>query len=192
VFPLDDRRVERFNAAIAGRPDLVGDRASLTLYEGMTGIMENAFINIKGRAHTITAEVEVPQSGAEGVIIAQAGRFGGWSLYMKGGRVHEVYNFGGLERYTVSAPRPLAPGRHTIRYDFAPDSPKPGAGGTSRLSIDGQKAAEVRVERTMPFAYSGDEGVDVGLDNETPVTEEYKEHDNQFTGKIHRVTVEVR
>ncbi len=192
VFPLDDRRAERFNAVIAGRPDLMGPRTSLTLYEGMTGITENAFINIKGRSHTITAEVEVPRGGASGVIIAQAGRFGGWSLYMKDGRVHEVYNFGGLERFTVSSPQPLAPGRHTIRYDFIYDGGKPGSGGTSRLSVDGQQVGEVRVPRTMPFAYSADEGVDVGTDNETPVTEDYKERDNKFTGKIHKVTVEVK
>ncbi|MEW6584678.1 MAG: arylsulfatase [Nitrospirota bacterium] len=192
VFPLDDRRVERFNAAIAGRPDLVGTRTSLTLYEGMTGITENAFINIKGRSHTITAEVDIPQGGAEGVIIAQAGRFGGWSLYMKDGLVHDVYNFGGLERFTVSSPQRLAPGRHAIRYDFIYDGGKPGSGGLSRLSVDGGRANETRVMRTMPFAYSADEGVDVGMDNETPVTEEYREGNNKFTGKIDRVTVEVK
>jgi arylsulfatase len=192
VFPLDDRRVERFNAAIAGRPDLMGPRTSLTLYEGMTGIMENAFINIKGRSHTITAEIEVLQGGANGVIIAQAGRFAGWSLYMKGGRVHEVYNFGGLERFTVSAPQPLAPGRHTILYEFIYDGGKPGSGGLSRLSLDGQKVGEVRVARTMPFGLSGDERVDVGTDNETPVTEEYNERDNRFTGKILKVTAELK
>jgi arylsulfatase len=192
VYPLDDRRVERFNAALAGRPDLIGDRKSLTLYEGMTGIAENAFINIKGRPHSITAEIEVSQAGADGVIIAQAGRFGGWSLYMKGGRVHEVYNFGGLERFTVSSATPLAPGKHTIRYDFTPDSPQPGSGGTSRLLINSHISSETKVARTMPFAYSGDEGIDVGTDNETPVTDDYPEGRNQFTGKIHRVTVEVK
>jgi len=192
VFPLDDRRAERFNAAIAGRPDLMGPRTSLTLHEGMTGITENAFINIKGRSHTITAEVEVPRDGASGVIIAQAGRFGGWSLYMKGGHPHHVYNFGGLERFTVSSPQALTPGRHTVRYDFIYDDGKPGSGGISRLSVDGQQVGEVRVPRTMPFAYSGDEGVDVGTDNETPVTEDYKERDNKFTGKIHKVTIEVK
>jgi arylsulfatase len=192
VFPLDDRRVERFNAAIAGRPDLIGARKSLTLFEGMTGIAENAFINIKGRSSTITAEIDVPDGGADGVIIAQAGRFGGWSLYMKGGRMHEVYNFGGLERFTVSSAQPLAPGRHTVRYDFIYDGGPPGSGGTSRLTIDTKPPVETRVARTMPFAYSGDEGVDVGMDNETPVTEAYKERDNKFTGKIHKVTVEVK
>lgn len=192
VYPMDDRRSERFNATIAGRPSLIGDRKSLTIYEGMTGIAEDAFINIKGKAHKITAEVEVPRDGANGVIVCQAGRFGGWSLYMKGGRVHEVYNFGGLERTTVSSPEALSAGRHTLVYEFAPESPKPGAGGTSRLSVDGKPVGEAKVPHTMPFIYSSDEGVDIGTDNETPVTEEYKERDNRFTGKIHKVTVELK
>ncbi len=192
VYPLDDRRVERFNAAIAGRPDLMGARKSLTLYEGMTGIMENAFINIKSRSHMITAEVQVPEGGAEGVVIAQAGRFGGWSLYFKGGRVHHVANFGGLERFTASSKDALPPGLHRVRYEFAADGPKPGTGGVSRLYVNDQPVGEARVERTMPFAYSGDEGVDVGVDNETPVTEEYKQGANRFTGRIVRIVVEIK
>ncbi|HEX9188678.1 MAG TPA: sulfatase/phosphatase domain-containing protein, partial [Vicinamibacteria bacterium] len=192
VFPLDDRRVERFDARIAGRPDLVGSRSSLTLHEGMTGITENAFINIKGRSYAVHAEIEVPKGGANGVIIAQAGRFGGWSLYMKGGRVHEVYNFGGLERTTVSSPQALPAGRHTILYEFLYDGGEPGSGGTSRLSVDGKPVGEARVPRTMPFLYSADEGVDVGMDNETPVTEDYRQGATRFTGRIHKVTVEAR
>jgi arylsulfatase len=192
VYPIDDRRVERFDPSLAGRPDLLGPRTSMTLYEGMTGIMENAFINVKGRPHTITAEIEVPARGAEGVIIAQAGRFGGWSLYMKGGRAHHVYNFGGLQRFTTASKATLAPGRHTIRYEYVPDAGPPGSGGLSRLLVDGQAAGEVRVERTMPFALSGDEGADVGMDNETPVTEDYREGDNRFTGRIQKVTIETR
>ena len=101
---------------------------------------------------------------------------------MKDGRVHEVYNFGGLKRTTVSSPEALAPGRHTIVYQFTPDSAKPGDGGTSRLSVDGKQVGEAHVPHTMPFAYSADEGVDVGTDNETPVTEEYKEGEQQ----VHR------
>ena len=192
VYPLDDRRVERFNPAIAGRPDLVGDRKSLTLFEGMTGIAENAFINVKGRRHTVTATITVPASGAEGVIIAQAGRFGGWSLYMKDGKVHEAYNYGGLELTTVSSAQSLTPGEHTILYEFIPDSPKPGAGATSRLSVDGQPAAEVHIPKTVPFMYSGDEGVDVGRDNETTVTDAYRARENEFTGKIEQVVVELQ
>ncbi len=191
VYPLDDRRSERFDARIAGRPDLIGDRTALTLHEGMTGIMENAFINVKGRSYTVTADIEVP-ARAEGVVIAQAGRFGGWSLYMKGGRMHEVYNYGGLERSTVSSPQPLSPGRHTVFYEFVYDGGKPGSGGLSRLTVDGKPVGETRVPRTMPFAYSADEGVDVGVDNETPVTEDYKQGANKFTGRIHKVTVAVK
>jgi len=190
VYPLDDRRVERFNPEMAGRPDLIGNRTSLTLHEGMTGIAENAFINVKGQSHSITADLDIPAGGANGVIIAQAGRFGGWALYMKGGRVYEVYNYGGIDRYTVSSPAPLAPGRHTVRYDFIYDGGQPGSGGLSRLSVDGAKVGETRVEHTMPFAYSGDEGVDVGRDDETPVTEDYKQGNNRFTGKIIKIVVE--
>ncbi len=190
VYPIDDRRSERFDATIAGRPDLMGPRTSLTLYEGMTGIMENAFINVKGRSYNVTAEIDVPAAGASGVIIAQAGRFGGWSMYMKGGRAHYVYNFGGLQRFTASSKAALTPGKHTIRYEFSYDGGAPGSGGTGRLLVDGQLAGEVRVDRTIPFVFSGDEGVDVGMDNETPVTEEYAESNTRFTGRIHKVTVE--
>ena len=164
----------------------------MTLYEGMTGIAENAFINVKGRSFTVTAEIEVPPSGAEGVIIAQAGRFGGWSLYMKGGRVHQVHNYGGLERTTVSSTAALAPGRHTVSYEFAHDGGPPGSGGTSRLFVDDQPSGEAKVPRMMPFVYSADEGVDVGMDSETPVTEEYAQGRNRFTGRIHKVTVETK
>ena len=190
VYPLDDRRVERFNPELAGRPDLIGNRTSLTLHEGMAGIAENAFINLKGKSHSVTAELEIPATGANGVIIAQAGRFGGWALYMKGGRVHEVYNFGGLERYTVSDPAPLAPGHHTVRYDFISDAGPPGSGGLSRLTVDGKAVGETRVARTMPFVFSADEGVDVGTDNETPVTEDYKQGNNKFTGRIVEIVVD--
>jgi arylsulfatase len=192
VYPLDDRRSERFDAAIAGRPDLMGSRTSLTLHEGMTGIMENAFINVKGRSYSVTAELEIPQGGANGVILAQAGRFGGWSLYMKGGRVHEVYNYGGLEWTKVSSAQPLAPGRHTVLYEFLYDGGQHGAGGTSRLSIDGKQVGEAKVPRTMPFIYSGDEGADVGVDNETPVSDDYRQGNNRFTGRILKVTIEAQ
>jgi arylsulfatase len=192
VFPLDDRRAERFDAAVAGRPDLIGTRTSLTLHEGMKGIAENAFINVKGRSYSIDAEVDVPAAGANGVIIAQAGRFGGWSLYMKGGRAHHAYNFGGLQTTTVSSASPVGVGHHTIRYEFVYDGGAPGSGGVCRLSVDGKTASEARVPKTMPFFYSADEGVDVGEDMETAVTDEYREGDNAFTGRIVKVVVEAK
>ena len=191
VLPIDDRRVERFNPAIAGRADLLGGRKSLTVYPGMTGMMENAFINVKGVPHTITAEVEVKDSNAQGVIIAQAGYFGGWVIYMKDGRVHHEYNFFGLERTNVASPGALAPGKHTIVYEFIPDEPKPGTGGRSILSVNGKQLAEGKIPKTQPFAFSADEGADVGLDGETNVSNDYKPAPaNAFTGRIVKVRVD--
>jgi arylsulfatase len=192
VLPIDDRGAERFNPAIAGRPDLMGGRTLLTVYEGMTGMMENAFINVKNRSHTITAEVEIPSGGANGVLIAQAGRFAGWSLYFKDGKPAYAYNFIGRQIYTVSATESVAPGKATVRMDFVYDGGGLAKGGTATLSVNGKKTAEGRVEHTAPFVFSGDEGTDVGLDEATNVTDAYKEGDNRFTGKIHKVTVEVK
>jgi arylsulfatase len=189
VLPIDDRRSERFNPALAGRADLLGGRKSLTVYPGMTGMLENAFINVKGVHHTVTAEVELKDATTDGVIIAQAGYFGGWTLYMKAGVVHHEYNFFALERTNIAAPSALAPGKHTIVYEFIPDAAKPGTGGKSILSIDGQKVAEGKIPKTEPYAFSGDEGVDVGRDSETNVSPDYPQGNNAFTGKIVKVTV---
>ncbi len=190
VLPIDDRRSERFNPAIAGRPDLLGGRKSLTVYEGMTGMLENAFINVKGVHHTITADVEVKDAKTQGVIIAQAGYFGGWVLYMKDGKVHHEYNWFALERTNIAGTTALAPGKHTIVYEFIPDEAKPGTAGQSILSVDGEQVAEGHIPKTQPFAFSGDEGADVGVDGETNVSTDYKQGENAFTGKIVKVTVE--
>jgi arylsulfatase len=190
VLPIDDRRSERLNPAIAGRPDLMGGRKTLTVYEGMTGMMENAFMNVKGVHHRVTAEVELSDAKTQGVIIAQAGYFGGWVVYMKDGKVHHEYNYFGLAHTNVASKSALAPGRHTIVYEFIPDEAKPGTGGRSILSIDGQQVAEGHIPKTQPFMFSGDEGADVGLDGETNVSSDYKQGDNAFTGKIVKVTIE--
>jgi arylsulfatase len=192
VLPIDDRGVERVNAALAGRPDLMAGRTSLTVYEGMTGLSENVFINVKNRSHTITAEVDVPTSGADGVILCQAGRFGGWSLYMKGGKPIYTYNWLGLNRYTVAAAETVPAGKATIRFEFAYDGGRPGAGGTGTILVNGRKFAEGRIEHTQAIVFSADEGADVGMDGSTPVTDDYKERDNAFTGKIHKVSVELK
>ena len=192
VLPLDDRLLERMNAATAGRPDLMAGRTSLTVFEGMTGMSENVFINTKNRSYTITAEIEIPQGGANGVILAQAGRFGGWSLYLKNGKPTYTYNFLGLQRFNVASAQPLAAGKATIRYEFASDGPGMGKGGTGTLFINENKVAEGRIEHTQCCVYSADEGADVGMDEGTPVTEDYGGRDNRFTGKIHRVTIELK
>jgi arylsulfatase len=126
----------------------------------------------------------------DGVIIAQAGYFGGWALYMKNGKVHHEYNFFALERTNISGETALEPGKHIISYEFIPDEVKPGTGGKSILLVDGQKIAEGQIPKTQPYMFSADEGADVGIDSETNVSPDYKQGDNAFTGKIIKVTVE--
>jgi arylsulfatase len=192
VLPIDDRSIERLNAATAGRPDLMGDRTSLTLSSGMVGLSENAFINVKNRSLSITADVDIPAGGANGVILAQAGRFGGWSLYLKDGKPTYTYNFLGLQEYTVGAPAALAAGKATIRMNFDYDGGGIGKGGTATMLVNGAKVASGRIERTQGMLFSADETAGVGQDDATPVTTAYKEHDNTFTGKIIKVTIDVK
>ena len=192
VLPIDDRTIERVNAQLAGRPDLMGDRTSLTLYPGMKGMSENVFLNVKNRSFTITANVEIPQGGANGVIIAQGGRFGGWSLYFKGGKPIYTYNFLGLQRFNVAATQPVPAGKASIRLEFAYDGGGLGKGGLGTIYVNEKKVAEGRVERTQPIIFSADETADVGQDDATPVTEDYKAHDSGFTGKIGKVTVDLK
>jgi len=192
VLPIDDRVFERINAASAGRPDLMGERTSLTLSTGMNSMSENVFINIKNRSFSITADVEIPEGGANGVILAQAGRFGGWSLYLKDGKPTYCYNFLGLEEYKVSASQAVAAGKATIRMNFDYDGGGIGKGGTAAILINGETVASGRIERTQAAIFSADETAAVGVDDATPVTTDYKERDNAFTGKILNVTVEVK
>ena len=193
VLPIDDRTIERTNAALAGRPDLLGDRKSLALYEGMEGMMENTFINIKNKSFSITAELDIPKNGANGVILAQGGRFGGWSLYMKAGKPEFTYNFLGLERYVVSSPEKLSKGRVTVKLDFVYDGEGFGKGGKVTIYVNDKAVANGRVEKTQPNIFSADETADVGLDNQTPVAEGvgYGPEETRFSGKIHKVTVAV-
>jgi arylsulfatase A-like enzyme len=192
VLPIDDRSIERLNPKLAGRPDLMGDRTSLTLHAGMTGMSENAFINVKNRSLTITADVEIPTGGASGVILAQGGRFGGWSLYLKGGKPIYAYNFLGLQRFTVAAAQAVPAGKATIRFEFAYDGDGLGKGGLGTIYVNDKKVAEGRIERTHANLFSLDDAADVGMDEGTPVTEEYTSSASTFTGKILKVTLDVK
>jgi arylsulfatase len=193
VLPIDDRVFERLDAKLVGRPDLMAGRTSLTLAEGMTGMMESVFINVKNRSKTVTAEIEVPAGGANGTVIAQGGRFGGWSLYVKNGVPAYDYNFLGLQRSSIAASKPLAPGKSTIRFDFAYDGGGPAKGGMGTLFVNGEKVAEGRIEHTQAGIFSADETADVGIDLGTPVVEAIgSEAKSRFTGRIPKVTVQVR
>ena len=193
VLPMDDRVFERLDGAAVGRPDLMGGRTSITLSEGMVGMMESVFPNVKNRSKTLTAEIEVPAGGGNGTIIAQGGRFGGWSLYVKDGVPAYDYNFLGLQRSTVASTAKLPPGKATLQFVFDYDGGGPGKGGKGTLLVNGQKVAEGRIERTQPGIFSADETADVGIDLGTPVVEAIgAEAKSRFSGRIPKVTVEVK
>jgi len=190
VLPLDDRVYERFNPAIAGRPDLMAGRTSLAVYEGMVGMKENAFINTKNSSYTVTAEVELPQSATSGVLLAQGSSHAGWSFYVKDGKPKFAYNYLGNVTTIASGER-LPAGRVTVSYDFVYDGGKPGSGGTGTIFINGKKVATGRIDHTIPFLF-GAETADVGMDLYTPVTSDYAKGKNQFTGKIDKVTIDLK
>ena len=194
VLPIDDRTIERTNPQLAGRPDLLGDRKSLILYEGMEGMMENTFINVKNRSKTVTAVLEIPAGGASGAVIVQGGRFGGWSLHLRDGKPAYEYNWLGLERFVVESPEALPPGEATVKLAFTYDGGGFGKGGGAKLLVDGKQVAEGRIGKTQPNIFSADETADVGLDNQTPVALGigYGPEETKFTGKIHKVTLEVK
>ena len=193
VLPMDDRVFERLDGAAVGRPDLMRGRTSITLSEGMTGMMEAVFPNVKNRSKTLTAEVEVPADGGTGTVIAQGGRFGGWSLYVKDGVPAYDYNFLGLERFTITSAKKLQPGKSTVVLQFDYDGGGPAKGGKGTLLVNGEKVGEGRIERTQPGLFSADETADVGIDLGTPVVEAIgAEAKSRFTGRIPKVTVQVQ
>ncbi|MCJ7753760.1 MAG: sulfatase-like hydrolase/transferase, partial [Thermoanaerobaculales bacterium] len=193
VLPLDDRRQELFNPKLAGRPDLMYGRTSLTLYEGMTGLLENDFINVKNTSLEIVAEVETGDKPANGVIVAQGGRFGGWSLHVKDGTPVYTYNYVGIDVTDVAATAKLPKGKSTVKMDFAYDGgDTPGAGGTATLFIDGKSVGSGKIAATQFSVFSADEGAGVGVDGETPVSESYNRATSEFTGTIDKVTITLK
>ena len=189
VLPIDDRSIERLNPALAGRPDVMGGRTSLTVYPGMTGMTENAFLNTKNHSFTITAELDLPRGRTEGVILAQGGRFGGWSLYVTGGKLAFAYNWLARETYTITARRPLPQGHVTVRFEFQYEGGGPGRGGTGILFVGEEEVARGSVAHTQANAFSTDESADVGVDTGTAVTTGYRQRENAFTGTIRQVTI---
>jgi arylsulfatase len=192
VLPLDDRRQELFNPKTAGRPDLMFGRKSLTLYEGMTGLLENDFINIKDTSFEIVADIDSGSTPANGVIVSQGGAFGGWSLHVKDGTPIFVYNYLGIDRFTATANSKLPEGKSTLKMDFAYDGGKPGAGGTTTLYINGKSVGSAKIGQTQFAIFSADETASVGVDLETPVSDHYDRASSKFTGSIDEVTINLK
>ena len=190
VLPLDDRRVERFDSDIAGRPTLIRGNSQL-LFGGMRRLSENATINVKNKSHSVTAELVVPDGGAEGVIVSQGGAYAGWSLYLKDGRPTYCYNLFGVQRFHVRGDATLPPGTHQVRLEFAYDGGGLGKGGAVTLYVDGAKCGEGRVEATVPLVFSADETCDVGSDTASPVSDDYTSAGSRFTGTVEWVQIDV-
>jgi hypothetical protein len=191
VLPLDDRRVERFNADLAGRPQLIRGNSQL-LFGGMGRLSENSVVVLKNKSHAVTAEVVVPEGGAHGVIVAQGGAFGGWSLYAHdGGTPAYCYNLFGLQRFKVAGDAPIPAGEHQLRMEFGYDGGGLAKGGTVRLFLDGDKVGEGRVDATVPMLFSADETTDVGSDSATPVSDDYGPRDSGFNGTVRWVQIDI-
>ena len=190
VFPLDDRKAERVNADIAGRPQVVHGNTQL-LFPGMRRLGENTAINIKNKSHSVTAALEIPSSGAQGVIGAQGGHMGGWSLYAHNGGLKYHYNFLGLLRSEVAAESKLPAGKHQVRMEFTYDGGGLGKGASVALYVDGAKVGDGRVARTHAFLFSMDETLDVGCEVGEPVSPDYGSRGNAFNGKVQWVQIDV-
>jgi arylsulfatase len=190
VLPLDDRRIERFNSDIAGRPVLVKGNSQL-LYGGMNRLSENSVLNLKNKSHSVTAEVEIGDGGANGVMVAQGGAFAGWSFYLHEGKPKYCHNLAGLMRFYAEGTEVVPAGTHQVRMEFAYDGGGLAKGGTASLFIDGKPAGEGRINATVPMIYSGDETCDVGSDTGTPVSEDYSAESSRFTGKVNWVELEI-
>jgi arylsulfatase A-like enzyme len=183
VLPLDDRRVERFNSDLAGRPTLVTGNTQL-LFGGMSRLSENSVLNLKNKSCAITAQIEVPDGGARGVIIAQGGEFGGWSLYLVEGKPTYCYNVFGLNRVKVVGADAVPPGDHQVRVEFAYDGGGLAKGGALTLFVDGQEVGSGRQEASVPMLFSADETCDLGSDTGSAVSDDYTPEESHFTGTI--------
>jgi arylsulfatase A-like enzyme len=190
VLPLDDRRFERFNPDQAGRPQLVRGNSQI-LFGGMGRLTENSVVVLKNKSHAITAEIVVPDGGAEGVILSQGGAFGGFALYVKDGQPAYCYNLFGLQQYKVYGDGKIPAGEHQVRMEFGYDGGGLGKGGDVVLFVDGAEVGRGRVEGTVPMLFSADETTDVGSDTATPVSDDYGPKDSEFTGTVRWVQLDI-
>jgi arylsulfatase len=190
VLPLDDRRVERFNSDLAGRPVLVKGSSQL-LFRGMKRLSENSVVNVKNKSHAVTAQIVVPDGGGQGALIAQGGQYGGWSLYMHEGKFAYCYNTFGVQLSKTYSDTTVEPGEHQVRMEFTYDGGGLGNGGDVALFIDGQASGTGRVERTVPMVFSADETTDLGEDTGTAVSDDYAPHASSFNGRVRWVQIDL-
>ncbi len=189
VLPLDDRRIERFNPELAGRPQLVSGTSQL-LFGGMGRLTENSVLNLKNKSYSVTAELDIPEGGANGVVVAQGGAFGGWSLYLDDGRPTYCYNLLGLNRVKVAGADAVPAGTHQVRVEFAYDGGGLAKGGALTLYVDGHQVGATRQEASVPMIFSADETCDVGSDTGSAVSDDYTPEESHFTGRVEWVQLD--
>ncbi len=190
VLPLDDRTAERMNPDTAGRPILIKGHSQV-LFGGMGRLSENSVVNLKNKSHSVTADIVVPSTGAKGVIVAQGGNIGGWSLYANEGKLKYCYNLFGIQLFCVESKATLTPGEHQVRMEFAYAGGGLGKGGTASLYVDGQKVGQGKVDATEAIVFSADDGCDVGEDSGSPVSPDYGSRGNGFSGRIKGVQLAI-
>jgi arylsulfatase len=154
-------------------------------------LSENCVLNIKNKSHSITAEIVVPKGGAEGVIIAQGANIGGWSLYVKGGKLKYCYNVAGVHHFFAEAASPIPAGEHQVRMEFAYAGGGLGQGGKATLYVDGKKVGEGDIPMTQAMVFSADDGLDVGEDSGAPVSPDYGPQGNAFNGEVKGVLLAI-
>lgn len=191
VFPIDDRKAERLDPTLTGRPSLMGGRTSLTIHPGAMHLGESTVPDVKNRSHTVTAEITVGDDPANGAVIAQGGRFGGWTIYLNDGVPAYCHNWVDHERYYVRGTAPLAAGQHTLRYEFDYDGGGVGKGGLGRLLVDGEQVAEARINNTCGYMFATTDALDVGRDTGAKVIDHYGSEGGVFTATVHQVTLDI-
>ena len=187
VFPLDNRVATRFGQ----QPSATAGRDTFTYTGELSGLPPSAAPSPLNRSYTITADIEVPEGGGEGVINTLGGRFGGYGLYLVKGKPVFTYNLLALERFRWEGTDALTPGKHAIVFDFTYDGPGFGKGGKGVLSVDGAMVAEKSIPHTIPFVATIDESFDVGVDTRTPVDDKDYQVPFSFTGTLDKLTVKV-
>jgi arylsulfatase len=188
VLPLDNTKVERLD--VNNRPSNIRGLKEFTYYDGMLRIPEGGAPDLKNKSFGISAVVNIPEDGAEGLLMTQGGRFAGLGLYLLEGRPVFHYNLAGVERYTIAGKDKIPPGRHVVTLDFNYDGGGAGKGGQATLTVDGEKVASEHLPQTIPYRMSLDETLDIGEDTGTPVSEDYKVP-FKFTGDLEKVTINI-
>jgi arylsulfatase A-like enzyme len=192
VLPLDWRAVERLNSELMGRPSLAGNRKTYTYYPGQVALPNDAAPRVLNKSWTLTADIDVPEAGAEGMIVTHGGVTGGYGLYARDGRPVFVYNYLSLERFTFAGERPLPKGKVQLKVDFAykGKAGERGKPAAVTMSVNGTKVAEGELPRTVPIQFSLGEGMDIGEDVGSPVDFTYR-LPFRFTGTIEKVVIEL-